>query len=298
MSATLMGAVMSCGPKKGSLRYALVAIADHSDDFGFACPSIETIAAKVCQEPRNAMRLVQLLESGGGIKVHRRGLFGKGSGDFLDIARLGGTPDPKARRSPLHVEVMKRLEAAKPAAKPADSADSSSDKLSPEKNEDDFAAPEKSRDNSQGVQVTKTAESGDKKAVPILINRCEPLLNQNNPLPPSKSKGECGEENKTIPVLDHESACAAVQLVLRECDVSDRRMAPVVEQAIRAYRTKSGKSFEEIAEQMVKARQAFLADSHLMRYPVALKKFFAHGFWIDDRMWPFDQEKLNRMRRL
>jgi hypothetical protein len=204
MSATLMGAVLSCGPKKGSLRYVLVAIADNADDYGFACPSIQTIAEKACCDERTAMRLVQTLESEGWMRVVRRVLFGKGSVYFIDIAKLGVVVNPKMRKSPLHVEVAKALEkksAAEPKPAPPPAADpappappASGDNLSPESDAPpvaDFSAPEESGDNPQGSQVTKDADSGDKKPFPILKNRCEPLLNpDNSPLPPSRGVEE------------------------------------------------------------------------------------------------------------
>lgn len=292
MSAILTGAVFNCGPSKGSLRLALVAITDNSDDYGFACPSIETIAQKACCDARTAMRLVQALERDGWMKVRRKVMFGKGNVYFIDIAKLGVTVNPKSRKSPLHLEIAQLLQKKE-----------SRDKLSPEKH----SSPEKSGDNPQGVQVTKTPDSGDKKLVAILKNRCEPLKNpnkSNTPQPPSKSRGVSGEETRPVPeqrpaLLGERSACAAVQLVMRECDLADRRLAPVIENALRAYAAKSGnRELLEIARVMIKSRKEFLSHAHLMRYTIGPRKFFAHGLWNDDRQWPYDQVQVRQVRRL
>lgn len=296
MSATLMGAVLNCGPKKGSMRYALVAIADNSDDYGFACPSIETIAEKACCDARTAMRLVQALEREGWMKVVRRVLFGKGSVYFIDIVKLGVTVNPKMRRSPLHVEVTKMLARKIPSA-PVPVA--SGDNLSPE----NIAAPEKSGDNPQGSQVTKEAESGDKKPLPILINRCEPLLNpnkDNNPLPPSNSKGECVSRSSSERVA---KACDdAVRKVMRELDISNPRMERVIACAIVAFRAKTDDppDCNAVAENMIARRKGYLEwdRNNLLKYQVGVRKFFADGVWADDRQWVLDKDELRRQRRL
>lgn len=300
MSAILTGAVFSCGPSKASLRLAMVAITDNSDDYGFACPSIETIAAKACCDERTAMRHVQALERDGWMKVRRKVLFGKGNVYFIDIAKLGIEVNPKMRRSPLHVEVAKQLEKKR-----------TGDNLSPEF----LRVPEKSGDNPQGVQVTKTADSGDKKHVAILKNRKEPLLNLNNPLPPSQANGErvsnadaessrnANEELSGVrdrPLLLGElSACSAVQRVMRECNWTDRRLAPVIEEALRQYRVKNKhEDFVTGAELMIRMHREFVRAAHLLRYTLGPKKFIQHGHWITDALWPWDEAKLKQVRRL
>src|ERR1700733_2005617 len=325
MSATLMGAVMSCGPKKGSVRFALAAIADNSDDYGFACPSIETIAEKVCCDPRTAMRLVQTLESAGWMKVSRKVLSGKGSVYFIDIAKLGVTVNPKMRRSPLHVEVVKQL-AGKPARvspraavskngtkHPEDGTNDSGDILSPESKEKDdasFFAPEKSGDNSQGVQVTKTPESGDKNAVAILKNRCEPLLNPNNPQPPSKSKGasfetegenaakRSGAERSSGDATTRNLVCEeSVAKVMRECSLSNPRMERVIRRAMATERARmQGKQAFDCnatAELMVANFNQFCQHTHLMRHSLGTRTFFAENYWRNDSRWPYDEKKLS-----
>lgn len=285
-----MGAVLDCGPKKGSMRYALVAIADNSDDYGFACPSIETIAQKACCDARTAMRLVQALERDGWLKVQRRVLYGKGSVYFIDVDKLGVTVNPKMRRSPLHVEIAKVL-ANRIHALAAHVE--SGDKLSPENQ----TLKEDSGDNPQGAQVTKTPESGDKKPFPILINRCEPLMNPDNtPLPPSQASGgyfAIGAES--VELLQ---TIEAVGKVKRECGWSDKRLDCLIGDALREHSAKIGICMADSAALMVAGWKGYLENKHLLRYHVGERKFITLGWWIDDRAWPWDEALLREKRRL
>jgi hypothetical protein len=75
-----MGAVLQWGPETLRPRMALVSIADNADDYGFACVSMESIAAKLLCVPRQAMRIVDTLERDGWMTVHRKaGPDGKGN---------------------------------------------------------------------------------------------------------------------------------------------------------------------------------------------------------------------------
>lgn len=305
-----MGAVLNCGPKKGSMRYALVAIADNSDDYGFACPSIETIAEKACCDARTAMRLVQALERDGWMRVVRRVLFGKGSVYFIDIAKLGVTVNPKMRKSPLHGEVEKQLSGTSSGSRPSvktdppampreaeDGTKGSGDNLSRE----NLRAPENSGDNPQGSQVTKEAESGDKKPFPILSNRCEPLLNPdkgNNPLPPSQANGECVSRTASENGAKH--CHEAVRKVMRELNLTERRMERVIAAAIVAYRAKTDAPLDcnAVAELMIRARNEYLAHAHLLKCQSGPRKFFALGMWADERLWVVDRQAVREQRRL
>lgn len=181
MSATLMGAVFDCGPADRTMAFVLLAIAENADDYGFACPSIETIAAKGRCDERTAMRMSKALEMEGWMVVHRRALFrGKGNAYFLNLAKLGVTLSPKARKSPLHADYEQILgdrksrdnvSPVKPVQRPVDTA----------------VLQETSGDNPQARQVTKPTFSGDKTAQ---TNKEEPLGTvvepKASPLPPSR----------------------------------------------------------------------------------------------------------------
>ena len=325
-----MGAVMGCGPKKGSMRYGLVAIADNADDYGFACPSIETIADKACCDERTAMRLVQALEREGWMAVRRRVLGGKGSIYFLNLDKLGASVGAKSRKSPLHAEMEKTLGLKKtsqshPAPAPAPPSslrESSGDNLSPES----VDAPGESGDNPQGGQVKKTAESGDKNAFPILKNRCEPLLNPskgNTPQPPSKSRGanglsQCqpdqnessqpdaeatprnasGERGASGAGLQERELQEAGAKVMRECNLSDPRLLRVICTAIASFRAKTDDPIacNRVAERMIETQRLYVADGEMMSYRPGMRKFFAHGLWLDRELWPYDRGALKDLQ--
>jgi helix-turn-helix protein len=294
MSAQVMGAVMTCGPKKVSVRFVLVAIADNADDYGFACLSIETIADKACCSTRTAVRLVDALEREGWMQVRRHVFGGRGSVYYLNIDKLGVAVSEKSTKSRMHLEVARMLDDKEPKVIPGAnlSHGNSSEKA-------DAAA--KPRDNSQGVQVTKTAIPRDKNVFPISKNHCEPLMNQNTPLPPT-SRGD-GTSFGSRPSVKNElpAACeAAVRKVMRELNLSERRMVPVIQRAIEAYRAKTDDppNCNAVAELMVRSRGDYLGHGELLKYQVGVRKFFANGLWADSRQWVLDKEELQRQRRL
>ena len=112
MSAIVYGAVKQRGPKAGPLHHTLMVLADESDDFGFACPSVESIAhGSRCSE-RQAMRRLQRLEKDGWIRVQRKVFRGEmANAYFINLDRLGVVPTGKSRRSPLWTNVQRLLRA-------------------------------------------------------------------------------------------------------------------------------------------------------------------------------------------
>jgi hypothetical protein len=123
------------------------------------------------------------------------------------------------------------------------------------------------------------------------------LQNKNNPLPPSKSKGECFDESAKEPW--ERSACAAVQRVKSECDWSDRRLDPVIEEALRAHCQKFGAADLAVsAGVMTMGWSQYLKHKHLLRYQVGERKFITRGWWLSDSVWPWDEKLLEQRRRL
>src|SRR5215469_2200028 len=190
MSVMITRAIYSCGPQGMRRRRMLLVIAHKADDFGFACPSFETVAHLARVSVRTARRRVQELECEGWIKVRRKTLDGKGNVYFINTTKLGVVASAKMRKSSLHIQFEKQLE-AKAAADPRQleaeavaeapvQFSESGDNLSCE----NFAVSENSGDNSQGVQGTNSSESEDKIASPFnSINRKEPLKNHTPPTP-------------------------------------------------------------------------------------------------------------------
>jgi hypothetical protein len=115
----------------------------------------------------------------------------------------------------------------------------------------------------------------------------------NTPLPP---RGESCDAEVRVP--GEVSACAEVQWVMRELNLTDKRMAPVIEQALRMRREKTGApGFMPIAEMLVNNWFRFLTEGNLMKYPVGLKKFIERGWWVGDLSWPYDQKMLSDHNR-
>jgi hypothetical protein len=115
MSVILMGAVKQRGPVEGPLRHTLLVICDEADDFGFACPSTESIADGSCCSVRQVIRRIELLETQGWIKVKRK-VFAAQRGEpanayFVDTNKLGVERSKQTRRSPIWTKVERLLHA-------------------------------------------------------------------------------------------------------------------------------------------------------------------------------------------
>lgn len=181
MSGLLMGAVFQVGPPEQSPAFVLLAIADNADDFGFACPSHDTIAAKARCDRRTVIRQIDFLEREGWLKVVRKIINGKSNAYFLNLAKLGVTLSPDARRSPLHSTLLKRngdiLSRIFAPKKSGDTKKFSGDNLPPSQ-----VTPEQS-------QVTFEGGSGDTRCHLNLLTVIQPSGEPNSPLPPSQAKG-------------------------------------------------------------------------------------------------------------
>lgn len=301
MSVEMMGLVFKHGPSEATQAFVLLAIADHADDKGRAFPGIALLAKKSRQSERNVMRVLQQLEVEGWLAVSRRafGVRLKGNVYQMNVAKLS-VDAAKSSGDKMSLE-------ARPSGAKKELPEPSRDTVSPDT----------SRDKTGVHQVTKSTSSGDKTGFPILINHQEPPTEpktSTTPLPPSKSRG--GIENKTesSSVASDPSRNAAgasqakserhvceeaVAKVMRECNVSDPRMRPVIARAMQAFHAKSDglADCNATAERMIRQRSNYAEDADLLKYTVGVRKFFAHGVWADSRLWPYDQEKLNRMRQ-
>lgn len=282
---------MDHGPSSGPLSHTLVAIADNADDYGFAFPSIETLATKSRCDVRTVMRRIQRLETAGWIRVRRRVLGGKGSVYFINLEKLGVTVNSKSRRSAVWGEINRLLNAAKSGdILSCEKTPKSGDKMSPESL---FSG-----DNSQPSQVTKRADSGDKSRSP-LINHQEPLFNRNaSPQPPSQAKGARLPSLAASADDDAKGFDEAVAKVQRECGLSGARIGGVIGVAMRLEESKDDHpdTWNSICERMIRSYKRFLKEQEWMAYKVLAPRFFAE-LWDDDRKWPWDEKKLSERRR-
>ncbi len=110
----------------------------------------------------------------------------------------------------------------------------------------------------------------------------EPSLNH----PPTPASGGCEGLN---PVLLAE----AIDLVMRGCDVSNRRKRPLIRAALEQA-GRSGESVIETANRIVHAwkEQANCNGRGLLRGAYGFDKFIGNGIWADDGTWLWDQKEL------
>jgi hypothetical protein len=118
---------------------------------------------------------------------------------------------------------------------------------------------------------------------------------------PGKSNG------KNLPgealTLDPEGARAmqdAVAKVMRECSLSEPRLAVVIERAMltEASGADDTPDWNGIAEAMIEARalHSQYARAGLIPYPKSVRRFFAEGLWKDHGVWGIDHAEVERRR--
>lgn len=335
MSATLVGAVLKIGPEDRTKRFVMVAIADNADDYGFACPSVETIADMTVCDARTVKRVLHALEEEAWIRIGRRMLNrGKSNVYFLNVEKLEVAPGPKSRKSPLHADLERMMEKKaladpKPVVtaapvedlQPDAELDLSGGVVSPEIVEE-VENEQKSGDIPQGCQVTNSTLSGDISCIPILKNRCEPLLNPNKgntPQPPLrgggvdfKSNGNGGEPDRK-PKAAGEPCKAApggpwdadateqrvrteCETAMLECGLSNPRLLRVIADAMRMQTKRERMSPIEVRLMMVASWKRWKADAEYMRHSIGPRKFFGEGYWLDETLWPLDHARIERER--
>lgn len=99
MSIAVMSKVWEHSRAGGTELLLLLAIADYSDEHGYAYPSVPTLARKIRMTSRNTQYLLQKLEASGELEI-KRGAGRSGS----NLYRVKTLPPPAklAPRSPLH----------------------------------------------------------------------------------------------------------------------------------------------------------------------------------------------------
>jgi hypothetical protein len=101
MSIDLMSAVWKRGPADTTMRFVLLALADHANDQGYCWPGYDGLAAKCAISRRTAVRAIKQLEVDGWLTLEHRAANGKtmSNGYHLSLAKLGVTPShPTSRR--------------------------------------------------------------------------------------------------------------------------------------------------------------------------------------------------------
>lgn len=144
---------------------------------------------------------------------------------------------------------------------------------------------------------------------------------ENTPLPPSQAKGVLfpdlpddslpspGTSNRKIPPARGRvpepaydpAVSLAVAKVMRECNLSEPRLGPVIERAMRseAAKTDERPNWNDIAERISKAQRWYvhLGRAGVLRVTVRVRRFLAEGLWRDDGLWNIDQARLDRLNQ-
>lgn len=112
-----MGALVSRGPRDRTQFCVLNALANYADPFGFAFPSIETIAFDARCDLRTTRRQIMQLEADGWIYVARRVVEtrkGEGGGNsnayIINLGLIGVTVPPGYKPNPLFSKVCRELQ--------------------------------------------------------------------------------------------------------------------------------------------------------------------------------------------
>jgi hypothetical protein len=79
--------------------------------------------------------------------------------------------------------------------------------------------------------------------------------------------------------------------VLLACSISDKRLVAIVAGAIEAHVKGHGWTAEKTAARMIEGYQAYTAAAQELRFTVSARKFFAQGWWLDSKLWPFEKQR-------
>ncbi len=185
MSVSVMAGVWQCGPAdEMSAKFLLVAIADNADDFGFACPSQDTLAGKISCDKRTVQRWVDFLEEHDWLRVLRKAVHGKGNLYWVNMEKIGVNVSPMAKQSPLISRLLKLSGVNLPPIfwpkKSGDSKQLSGDNPQPTQTTD---APAQA--TAVQSQATKTALSDDTGVALTVKNHQEPSDSEPSVLEPS-----------------------------------------------------------------------------------------------------------------
>jgi hypothetical protein len=102
MSAYISGAVWLSGPQERNQRFVLLAIADNSNETGFAFPSTETLASKCLMSVRYVLTTLQELETEGWLAITRndpRSRHSKGNSYQIVLEKLAAYKPNSSEKS-------------------------------------------------------------------------------------------------------------------------------------------------------------------------------------------------------
>jgi hypothetical protein len=80
--------------------------------------------------------------------------------------------------------------------------------------------------------------------------------------------------------------------VANKCGISDRRVKAKIADALESYSKTNDTSMEEATKFMIDQFEKYNLWAHRMKYTVSPGKFFAQGIWLNENLWPIENQRL------
>lgn len=292
MSVRVMADVYDVGPDDAVDHSVLLALANHCNDEGKSCfPSVQTIARMTRRSQKTVERSLQALEAGEWIVVKRgvgRGVF---STYTVNVVML------KRRQSVAFCEEDKRRlprpEKATPTTVKGDSdgllygrpiSNPSGEPVTPPTpasgGERSTVCEAEEFDRQRGAQAAIAANSA---------GSAELLSVQNG-----GNGGGSGGADAAWSVATLE----AVNEVMRRSGFGkNARLCAAIGDALKLRCTQARCDLQSASTLAIERVEEYRQAAGVLRYTWSWSKFFAMAYWVDDRMWPYTPEYLERLRR-
>lgn len=89
---------------------------------------------------------------------------------------------------------------------------------------------------------------------------------------------------------------AAVRRVMQACHWTNRRLEAPIGAAIAQECAASGQTADEVAAAMAENWAQYVRDGPLLRFVWSPRKWIADGHWRNWNLWPYDQDRAERLR--
>ncbi len=114
---------------------------------------------------------------------------------------------------------------------------------------------------------------------------------------PASEEGETRPTTRRNRAHCESAAQKAARRVMAACGLSDDGLEPIIAAALIARTTsRDGVNLEQVATDAIELRRYFVEVGDLLRYTVGPEKFFSQGWCWDWKLWPLDQNELQRRR--
>ena len=258
-------------------KLVLYALADyHQDKMGLdTYPSVESLASESLMDERSCRRALNALERKGVIERSRPVTQGRGVRTFYRFCVL--------------------------------------DRLTAEKQER-----ESTEKGGQNVPLffdkrgAKGGQKGDRNGTAYKEERKRQQEQELSPQPPTQARG--AEAGNLVPIDECRGASsdstlggqadaglvrrmdAAAQLVMEGCGFVEKRLRRVIRQVMAQDYAAKDTEPEATAKAMSQSWRSYCTNGELLRVHYGPGKFFSLGIWRDDRLWGWDEAKIERRR--